>query len=575
MAPKSRVQLSINAPPPITGFGGLPINSTADVVPPANPTLGAPYDLTLTTATGYSSAAPTAVIDATWLRPLQSNPASYTIQVSTSSSFTASGTITAQTFPGVESAHIEGLLPGTLYYVRVRANAPGVTSAWSSMSPLVTGDNRITTATDTAAAGVPTAVSATWIGTGDLLVTWTNPTDANLKDVRVVIKASSGGATYRTTFSAAGRLLYTVAMNYADTAGVGDPSLYVELTSRTFSNVFGTTVNTGLVTKAAPTTPGTIVQSWSGDTGGAADDLTLSWAEQGDAAFWYVSINGLAVRRVNGTTYTYAYSRNIADNGTPDPTLTYGIQAVDGLGQGSTTASGTATNAAPTTPGSLTTSWLSDAGTAGPDCLISWVASTGATFGYRLTIDGIARDLLGTRLIYTLDANRAEHSGTPDPVLTISVIARDGFQNSSAAATTATNAAPATPTATLTQGAVSGLHATITSTPPADFLTYEYVFKRDATTVATVLSRAQSIVYPMQGAGDDGYHSWTVVIRQQDVFAQFSATVTPSAVAFEALSLAGLRAMATYSDSLSTAPATLKAALADGVTTSGGITYAA
>jgi hypothetical protein len=576
MPPKNRTQLAINAPAPITGFGGLPTNSTDDIVPPANPILGAPYDLTLTTATGYSSAAPTAVIDATWLRPLQSNPANYTIQVSTSSTFTASGTITAQTFPGVESAHIEALLPGTLYYVRVRANAPGITSAWSSMSPLVTGENRITTATDTTAASVPGSPAATWIGTGDLRITWTNPTEANYKTTHIRVRASSGGTILREWDSRAGVSVYTFAMNYADTGGVPDSALYIELWSVTFSNVNSATVNTGLITKTAPATLAGVAQSWSGDTGAARDDWTINWAPASDAAQYRLVIDGVNHFIAGAAShYTYTLAANDGEHAsTPDPVLTYALTALDSFGLVSTAVSGTATNAAPTTPGTLTTSWASDAGAAGPDCTISWTAATGATLGYRLTIDGIARDLAATRSIYTIDANRTEHAGTPDPTLTISVVARDGFQSSSAANTTATNAAPATPTATLEQGAVSGLHATVTSTPPADFLTYEYVFKRDGTTIATVLSPAATCRYEMQAAADLGYHSWTVVIRQKDAFGQFSSTVTPAAVAFEALTLTGLRAMARYTDSTGASESTL-AVIKDGATTSGGISYAA
>jgi hypothetical protein len=577
MAPKNRAQLSINAKPAVTGFGGLPTNSTADVAQPANPILGAPYDLTLTTATGYSSAAPTAVIDATWLRPLQSNPANYTIQVSTSVTFTASGTITAQTFPGVESAHIEGLLPGTLYYVRVRANAPGVVSAWSSMSPLVTGENRITTATDTTAAGVPTSPAAVWIGTGDLRITWVNPTEANFKTVHIRVRASSGGAILREWDSRAGVQVYTFAQNYADTTGAPDSSLYVELWSITFSNVASATVNTGLITKTAPATPASVAQSWAGDTGAARDDWTINWAPASDAAQYRLVIDGVNHFIAGAAShYTYTLAANDAEHaGTPDPVLTYALTALDAFGLVSTAVSGTATNAAPSTPGTLTSSWAGDTGAAGPDCTISWVASTGATQGYRLTIDGIAHDQIATRRIYTLDNNRADHAGTPDPVLTISVLARDGFQSSSSAVGTATNAAPAAPVATLEQGAVAGVTATVTSTPPADFWRYEFVFKRDGSTVATIYSTGATAAYEAQAAADVGYHSWTVVVRQQDLFAQFSATHTPAAVAFEGLTLTGLRAGARYSDSTGATDATLKAALADGNTTSSGISYSA
>lgn len=476
MPPKQRLLRSIDTP--ASGSGRVSVNATDDVAPPAGVTVGVPLNLALTTGTAYASAAPTAYINATWDPPETSTnalPSFYTVQVSTSSSFTASGTLTVQA--NSNSARIEGLLPATLYYVRVRAYAAGMSGPWTPMSPLTDGVNRITTATDTTAAGVPTSISATWIGVGDLLVTWTNPTEANFKDVKVVIRASSGGTIYRTVYSAAGRYLYPVALNLQDTAFAGDPSLYVELQSRTFSNVLGTTVNTGLVTKSAPTAPYSVAHSWTGDTGTAGADLNFTWGNQLDALYWLISINSLAAERTDSSAFKYSLSQNIKDNGAADPTLTWAIVAVDGLGQISTTTSGTATNAAPPTP-----------------------------------------------------------------------------------------------TVTLTAG-FSILIATVGGTQAADFAAYEYVFKRDGTTVRTLASKAAEQQYELSAAGDDGYHSWTCVVRQQDLFGQYSGTVTSSAVAMETLTLSGLRAGIVYSDSIATAPATLKAQLADGVTTAGGVVY--
>ena len=475
-----RYKRRIDEQPAVTGVVSVPSNSTDDVVPPAPAAIGAPFNLALTTAIGQSTAAPTAVIDATWSAPLASDPPRYTIQVSLNSTFTATGTITAQTASGLESAHVEGLIPGTLYYVRVRANVPGVSSEWSSMSPLTTGVNRITTATDTVAAGVPTSPAAVWVGTGDLLITWVNPTEANFKDVKIVVRASSGGTILRTWYSAAQHWLYTFAMNNTDTAGAPDSSLYVEMQSRTFSNVLSSTVNTGLITKAAPATPTGLTQSWSGDTGTAGPDLTIAWTHASDAYRW------------------------------------------------------------------------------------------------QLTLDSVGRSVFANTYTYNLDANRAQHSGTPDPAISYSLVTVNSFGTASTAVSgTATNAAPAAPVATLSQGPVSGVRAAVTSTPPADFWRHEYVFKRDGTTVATVFSTGATYEYEMLGANDGGFHSWTVVVRQQDLFAQFSATHTPAAVAFEGLTLGYLRDDIVYGDSLGTAAATLKTALADNDSTSGGITYAA
>jgi hypothetical protein len=345
MSRKAQPLLAINLPPPITAGGTQDTGAVDDVAPPAQPTIDAPINLSLSSSIVYSSAAPQAAIDATWDSVGQATPSYYVIQVSLSSSFTASGTITTQAIGA--SAHIEGLTPGTLYYVRVKAVAGRLGGDWSDTES-------ITTDTDTVPAGVPTSVTATWIGIGDLLIVWTNPTEANLKDVQVVIRASSGGTVLRTAYSATGRVLYTLAMNLADTAGVGDSSLYTELTSRTFSNVFGTTVNTGLVTKAVPATPASLTHTWSGDTnnnGLAGASWTLKWTRANDAARYHLTLDGVA-RSVSGNadSYDYPLALNISEHsGTPDPILDYSLVAVDGFGQSSAAASGTATNEEPPT----------------------------------------------------------------------------------------------------------------------------------------------------------------------------------------------------------------------------------
>lgn len=458
----------------MTSSGG---SSADDIAPPLPPTApDAPTDVALTTGITYSTASPLAYIAATWLPPSGSEPTRYAFQVSESSTFPDASTLTFST--NVPSIRADGLKPATAYYARVAGVVRGVQGEWGNGSPFP-----ITTASDTSPAGVPTGVSAVWVGVGDLRIRWTNPEEAiypNFKDVQIRIFASSGGTEYGAArYRASGEFVYTLAMNYADTAGVGDPSLYVELRSRTFSNVLGTVVNTGLVTKAAPATPTGLTHSWTGDTGTAGAGLTFSWTDAVDAGAWIITLDTVP-RRIVANTYTY-----------------------------------------------------------------------------------------------TLDTNRADHAGTADPAIAYNLVARDGFgQSSSAVIGTATNAAPPAPTATLTAGVISGLYASVTSTPVADFWRYEYVFKRDGTIVATVYSAASSYRYEQQGAGDDGYHSWTVVIRQQDLFGQFSATVTPAAVAFEALTLAGLRSQITYTDSVGNSAVTL-AALKDAITTSGGVSYAA
>jgi hypothetical protein len=190
MPGKSKAAYRIDFDVPVK-FGSVSTNATDDFAPGANPTIGAPLNLALVTGVAYSSAAPTAYIDATWDKPQDATPSFYVIQVSTDSTF---ATVTIEQQAPLNSAHIEGLLPGTLYYVRVQAFAGGISGAWSATAS-------ITTATDTAPAAVPTSPAAAWVGFGDLSITWVNPTSANFKDVKFVVRASSGGTIYRKFYS--------------------------------------------------------------------------------------------------------------------------------------------------------------------------------------------------------------------------------------------------------------------------------------------------------------------------------------------------------------------------------------
>lgn len=472
--PKARAQLKINVQPAVKG-GGAPSSGAAavDIAPPAPPSIEAPDNLSLATSIGSSTAAPTAIISATWDAPPGVMPQGYVVQASTGSGFAAATTITLNTI--VRSVAIENLRPGTVYYVRVAARVQGWQGAWSSMSPLVLNQNYITSATDTVAASVPSGQAAAWVGTGDLLITWTNPTEANFKDVQIVVRASAGSTIYRTFYSAAEHWLYTFAMNDADTSHAPDNALYIELKSRTFSNVLSAAVNTGLVTKAAPATPTSLTQSWTGDTGTAGPDLTIAWAHANDAARW------------------------------------------------------------------------------------------------TLTLDGVARNVVATRYTYTLDANRAEHSGTPDPAVSYSLVAVDAFGTvSTAVSGTATNAAPAAPASASITGFFSTFAISITAPPPADFSHYlvRIIQTSPSASDVTFTSTATLITRTIGTAA-----TYQAGVKVVDLFGQASAETLSSTAALDALAIADLRSRIVYSDSEATSASTLKAALSDDVKGSGGVSY--
>jgi hypothetical protein len=465
---------------PAVKFGVVQEETTTSLAPPAQVEIAAPTGLTLTTSSGSSTAAPTAVISATWTAPPGYTPDYYAVEVDESNAFPAATTRKYTTAGSQPSIAIPNLKPATTYYVHVAAKRAGRQSPWTSMSPLVNFQNYILSDSDTTPSAQPTGLTGTWIGTGDLLLTWVNPPSANYKELEITIKASSGGTTYRVVNWRSSPFLYTAAMNLADTSGAGDPSLYVEVRSRTFSNVVNNaSVPTVTTTKSAPSAP-TVTHSWSGDTGIAGADLTLNWTAMSDAAYYSLALNGGTARRIGGTTYTYPLDRNIADNTTADPTIGYSLIAVDGLGQSSTAATGTATNAAPPAP--------------------------------TVTVYGSA---IGTFAI-----------------------------------------------------------AKVGGTQAADFAKYEYVWRRDGATVGTARETPDSEnIYEMSAAADSGPHDWTCTVRQKDAFAQYSSATASAAVQIDALTLAVLRADITYRDSEGTDPNTLKAALSDGVTTTGGITY--
>ncbi len=466
MSKKTDKQLAIDVMRGVSGAPGEALTSTPSSLAPALPVPPAPTDVTIGTMTiGRSSASAVAIVPVTWRPPGGTAVASYLIEVATDSGFT---TIVQRGVASGPSASLE-LKVSTTFYVRVYARYGAQTS---SPSAAVT----FTTPADLTPAGQPTSAAAAFIGAGDLQITWTNPTDENLRDVEVRIWASSAKTTLlHTAYEASGRYVWTAAQNRDAGSGTPDPSVYVELKSRTWSLVLGTAVVVGTITKAVPSTPGSL-----------ASDFTAA------------------------------------------------------------------------------------------DCVITWAAVANAAF-YRLSIDGVARDLVGTRYAYPFDLNRQEHSGTPDPVLTLSLIAVDALDQVSTAATaTATNAAPSAPSAVAVAGGFTTIGATVTSTAPADFLAYRYRLIQTSPSASDVTWDDASPIVTRTVTTNATYQLGVKIV---DVFGQASTETLSSTAAIDAITIDDLRSDASYRDSdgnTFTAPASgTLAALKDGVTASGGVTYAA
>ena len=470
MPGKQRYLRSIDLPIAGAFDAGPDPAGTQAIAPPVQASIGAPTNLQLTTAIDRSAASATAQIGATWYPPSGVAPSGYLVQWSLSNTFPDPGT-SGQPADD-EATTIRSLTPATTYYVRVLAIVANVQGAWSDTASIVT-------ATDTTPPAAPTSQAASFQGIGDLVITWTNPTSSNFRDVEIGIYSdASKTTTYALLHDATGRRVWTAAENLAATSNAGDPSVYVELRSLSWGGIFSSAVNTGTITKAAPSAPTVTV-----DFTGANAVYTIT--PPSDAA------------------------------------------------------------------------------------QISFVADTAIT----------AR-LIGVvgRYVYTFDQNRLDHSGTADPVLSYSFTAIDGLkQASSATSGTATNAAPSAPTVTLS-GGQNQLVAAVTTAPAADFLAYEYVWKRDGSTVLTLESASAEQQYAT-GVGDEGAHSWTCTVRQKDLFAQYSSATVSSTVVLDTLTISYLRSSAYYSDDAGgtfTPPASgTLAALKDGITASGGVTYSA
>lgn len=318
-----------------------------DPTPPAPPSIPAPSNLALTTMLQRSSAAPMALIGATWdLFTNGFEADAFIVQAARDSAFAnVDKSLTALD----ESAAIEGLQCGTTYYVRVQAMYRAVFSGWSKTTSITTPID------STPPAGV-SAISWQWLASGDLVISWTAPSSENYKDAEVRIYTSSAKTLNLRTMYGRNAVNYTAAMNNADTGGVPVAAVYIEVYARSYSNVLSpVTLPSSQPFKAKPATPTGLTSTWSGDTGTAGADLVISWSSQSDAIGWRLSIDTRTIT-LNATSYTYALATNSADHaGNPDPSVAISLLAVDGLGQVSATpAAAAAVNARPPAPSTVT-----------------------------------------------------------------------------------------------------------------------------------------------------------------------------------------------------------------------------
>ena len=462
--PKNRVALRIDTKPAIE-TPPAPTDIEESLVPPAIPSIPEPDGLVLTTVVGRSAVTPTAIITADWDQPRGTEPQRYAVQYSTVSNFaTGSQTTVVYTSDNETSATIESLRTNTTYYVRVAALFRAVQSGWSDAASITTPNDLTPPGPVTGATGVFTTAA---IGNGDLLVRWTNPTSANFKDVIIDIYKSNGGTLLGSFDSRTGRYLYTAGRNIDDDGSTGDPSLYVELTARSYNNVLSTTVALSPV-KAAPANVAAPTVDFSGL------DLIISWPAAVGANNYRLTLNGTRTYEVPNRTYTYTFAENVAQNTTPDPTISYSIVAVDAFEQ---------TSASPRTG-------------------------------------------------------------------------------------TATNGAPAAPSAVSVTGYFSTMAIVVTATDPEDFLYYRYrVIQTNPSAASVTFNSTTALrVYSIDTAA-----TYQVGVRVVDAFNQTSSETLSAAVVIDTLTLEDLREDAKYSNIDGTSNAVLKAALADNSFVTNGI----
>lgn len=231
-----------------TAGGDPPSGVVPPTAAPAIPNQPAPTGLAVASNTIlFSAVTPMALVGLTWNAPPGTPPAFYVVEYATNSTFTTNlqRVHAYQTSAGIE------LPANTLYYFRVQGVTNFVASAYSSTVS-------VTTAADSTAAGQPTSIASDWSG-ADLVITWVNPSSANLRDVEVRIWNSSGKTVlYHTGYNSAGRYTWTIEQQRIDTSGSLDPSVFFELRSRTWAGTLGTAPAGSTVTNATPSAPSAV-----------------------------------------------------------------------------------------------------------------------------------------------------------------------------------------------------------------------------------------------------------------------------------------------------------------------------
>jgi large repetitive protein len=310
---------------------------TGATPPDANPPT-APAGLTATAGESSVALAWTAATDDVGVT-------GYAVHRSTDASFTPSAatkvadtTSTSWTDPAVAA--------GTYTYKVVALDAAGNASAAS------TGATVTVLGPDTTAPGAPSGLTATVSGS-DVALTWAAATDD---------RGVTGYQVHRSddpdfTPSAATKIGDVTARSFTDADVADGTYTYKVVALDAAGNVgaasAGVTVTLPLPDTTAPTTPGGVTATASGD------DVTVSWSASSDAA----GVTGYVVHRSTNAAFTPSAATQVGtaagtsflDTGLADGTYTYKVVARDAAGNTSAASSGaTVVVGAPPEPVTIT-----------------------------------------------------------------------------------------------------------------------------------------------------------------------------------------------------------------------------
>jgi len=291
---------------------------------------------------------PKVAVNVSYGAPANLLPEFYQIQYAEDSGFTVNvlNVTSSQTTAALE------MKTNTDYWIRVRAMIRGLYSEWEYPSNYPTVS--VHTIDDTTPPAAVSGVTTNWT-TGDLIISWTNPSSSNFFQTRLRIYNAAGSILYKEVMivgnpGSTSQYRFTVDENRQVTGGTFLTSVKYELLAYSLAGVPAVTTISGTVTKPAVTKPATLTHTWSGDDGTYDETVVVSWSGVSGAADYVLTIDGNQ-KITPLLQYTYTFSENVSDHRptlqSGDPVLAMTIQARDPLGQISPGLSGTATNVAP------------------------------------------------------------------------------------------------------------------------------------------------------------------------------------------------------------------------------------